>query len=151
MAVNKNPVTPVAARTSPADVQSSEQLLYARLVEVGAWLGILVLLVTFALFSFGWVDAQIPPDKWPQYWDKPVAVYLEKSGAQTGWGWFSQLGKSDTASLLGVAVLAGCSMVALLSLLPTYLRRRDHAFTWIVIFEVLILLLAASGLVGAGH
>ena len=131
--------------------QRPEQLRYATLLERGAWLGMVMLVVTFAIYALGLAPAEIAPAQWPALWDKPVRAYIQLTGAPTGWAWLAKVGKSDFASLSGVAVLAGCSMLCVLALVPTYLRRRDRAFALIALLQVLVLVLAASGLLRAGH
>jgi uncharacterized membrane protein len=131
--------------------QLPEQLHYATLLERGAWLGMAMLVITFTIYAFGLMPAEIAPAQWPSLWDKPVRTYIELTGAPTGWGWLSRLAKSDYASLSGVAVLAGCSMLSVLALIPMYWKRRDRAFALIATLQVLVLLLAASGMLRAGH
>ena len=48
----------------PAMLEASpEQLLYARILEIGMYFGLLILFVTFGLYAFGIVDPYIPLDK----------------------------------------------------------------------------------------
>ena len=49
------------------------------------------------------------------------------------------------------SILAGCSLVCLLALVPLYLRRGDRAFVALCLAEVAVVLLAASGWLTAGH
>lgn len=131
--------------------QRPEQLRYATLLERGSWLGMAMLVITFTVYALQLIPAEIAPAQWPSLWDKPVREYIQLSGAPTGWGWLGKLGKSDYASLIGVAVLAGCSMLSMLALIPMYFKRRDRAFALIATLQVLVLVLAASGMLRAGH
>ena len=131
--------------------QVPEQLHYAKLLERGSWLGMAILVITFTAYATGLVSAEIAPAQWPSLWDKPARAYIDLTGAPTGWGWLGRLGKSDYASLGGVAILAGCSMLSVLVLIPMYWKRRDHTFVVIAVLQVLVLVLAASGILHAGH
>ena len=131
--------------------QRTEQFRYATLLERGSWLGMAMLVITFTVYALGLLPADIAPARWPSLWDKPVREYIQLTGAPTGWGWLGKLGKSDYASLSGVAILAGCSMVSVLALIPMYWKRRDRAFALIAALQVLVLVLAASGMLRAGH
>ena len=55
------------------------------------------------------------------------------------------------AGLVGIVILAGCSLVCLLALVPLYLRRGDKAFAALCLAEVAVVLLAASGWLSGGH
>ena len=85
----------------------------------------------------------------PLYWSKPVAFYLEQANAPHGWGWAKLLDRGDYMNFIGVALVAGMSMCCYLRILPSLIRKRDK-LAIIAVLEVLVLLLAASGLVGAG-
>ena len=46
---------------------------------------------------------------------------------------------------IAVLLLAGCSAIALLALVPMYLAGRDRAFLFLTLLQVAVLLAAASG------
>ena len=55
------------------------------------------------------------------------------------------------AGLAGIVILAGCSLVCLLALVPLYLKRGDKAFAVLCLAEVAVVVLAASGVLSGGH
>ena len=57
----------------------------------------------------------------------------------------------DHSNMIGIAVLAGCSVPPLLALIPLFMRQRDIVYAIICALEVVVLLLAASGLLTSGH
>ena len=59
--------------------------------------------------------------------------------------------KGDLSNLIGIALLAGCSLPPLLGLIPLYLKRRDYAYAGISAFVAMVLVLAASGILTGGH
>jgi hypothetical protein len=129
----------------------AEQLRYARLIELGTRAGLALLLLSFAGYVSGLLTSQVAPQRLPELWHLPLPRYLELSGVGTGWSWLGNLQHGDVLGLAGIAVLAGCSVVALLSLLPLYRARGDRIYTALCVAQVLVLLLAASGLLGGGH
>ncbi len=134
-----------------ATEQPPEQLLYARLLDWGTRVGLVVLLLSFAAYVTGLMQAHVPPQQLPELWVHPVGRFLELTGSPTGWGWMALLHKGDIAGLLGIAILSGSSVLCLLALVPLYRARRDTAFVLICLAEVAVVVLAASGLLTGGH
>ena len=68
-----------------------------------------------------------------------------------GWRWLALAHHGDMATLLGIAVLAGCSMACVAALLPLYHARRERAYLALGAAQLAVLLLAASGVLVTGH
>jgi len=136
-----------------------EQRLYASILEVGVYLGLVVLLVTFALYASGLVAPSVPLHELPNYWQLSVHEYLEVTNAEhlhhehviTGWAWISVIGKGDYLNFIGIALLAGVTIVCFLGIIPTLIRKHDRIYATMAVLEVLVLTLAASGVLAAGH
>jgi len=133
------------------DPARSEQRLYARLLDLLAKGGFAILVAGFLAYAFGALPSHVPVDRLAELWSLPLADYLKQTGTPTGWGWLAHLGKGEFASLAGIAILAGCSLVCLAALIPVYARRGDRVYAAICAAEIAILLLAASGVLTAGH
>lgn len=131
--------------------QPPEQQRYARVLDAGARLGLVVLVLSFAAYVSGLMDSHVPPERLPQLWVHPVGRFLELTQSPVGWGWLARIHLGDMAGLAGIAVLAGCSVVALLALVPVYWRRGDRVYAAICVAEVLVVALAASGWLAGGH
>ena len=137
----------------------SEQRLYARVLEIGMYLGLVILFITFALYVSGVVDPVIPLDQVSSYWNQGVHEYLEAVNRDhlhmghppTGWAWVTMLGRGDFLNFVGIAMLGGVTIVCYLAIVPVLLRKRDYAFVAMTVVEVLVLALAASGVLVAGH
>jgi hypothetical protein len=114
-------------------------------------LGLVVLMASFAAYALGGLAPQVPLHRLPELWQLPVGAYLQQTQTPTGWAWLALVHKGDMAGLLGIAMLAGCSVVCLLALVPLYHMRRDKAFVLLCLAEVVVVVLAASGLVSGGH
>lgn len=131
--------------------QSTEQLRYATLLDWGTRIGLVVLVLSFAAYVTGLLEAQVPLQRLPELWSQPVGTYLAKTQMPTGWGWLALVFKGDVVGLLGIVILAGCSVLCLLALVPLYLKRGDKAYVLLCLAEVAVVVVAASGLISGGH
>ena len=138
---------------------SEEQLLYAKILAIGMYLGLGLLLVTFTLYVTGIMAPAVPIQELPNYWtlsahDYLVAInndFLHREGIVVGWGWMALLNMGDYLNFVGIALLALVTIACYLGILPTLFRKRDWVYAAIAILEVLVLVLAASGKVTGGH
>lgn len=136
---------------SHAQQQREEALRYAFLLGWGSHLGVFALVISFAAYLLGILSPHVPLEQLPGVWNLPVATYLERTATPTGWGWLALTGKGDLSNLIGIALLAGCSLPPLLALIPLYLKRRDYLYAGLCALIVLVLVLAASGVLTGGH
>ena len=138
---------------------NEEQMLYAKILAKGMYVGLGTLMVTFFLYVTGIVAPAIPIEELPNLWTLPAHEYLEAINHQflhrealvDGWGWVAILNKGDFLNFVGIALLALVTIGCYLGILPTLLRKKDWVYAGIAIAEVLILALAASGIVSVGH
>ncbi len=137
-------MTPETAKAPP------EQITYANLLFYGSWAAIAILLITFFVYVTGVLDSYIPINEVSQYWTMPVSQYVQEANVPTGWGWATLLGKGDFLNFIGIVLLAGMTIVCYIVILPYYVKKKDIAFVVIVILEVLVLCLGASGILGTG-
>jgi hypothetical protein len=136
-----------------------EQLLYAKILQAGMYIGLALLLATFALYASGAVAPAVPVAELPDYWTMGVDDYLEATNHDhlhlehpvSGWAWLSVLGKGDYLNFLGIAVLSAVTIVCFLGIVPTLVRKKDTPYTVMALLEAIILTLAASGILGVGH
>jgi hypothetical protein len=129
---------------------SGEQLLYASLLNKGMIVGIVVLLLTYAVYVSGMLPTFIPVEDVPKTWHKSVAEYTHDYNAPTGWGWVSYAGKGDYLNFIGIAILAAISILCYAAILPGLLRKKDTVLVIIVTLEILVLCFAASGILKSG-
>ena len=130
---------------------TEEQLLYARILDKGMKIGLLILVVTFSLYVFGVLQPHVPVNDLPKYWSMSVSEYLDATGLETGWAWLGNLGKGDLLNFLGIAFLSGVTIFCYLAIVPGLLRKKDTAYVVLALLEVAILVLAASGILKSGH
>ena len=124
-----------------------EQEITARWIEIGVRLGFVVLAVTFALYVLGIVAPLVSPQELVRLWQLPVDRYVATTGAPTGSGWLRLLVKGDYLNLLGVAVFAFVTLACYARMVPLFLRQGRRTQALFAALQVLVLLVAASGLV----
>lgn len=153
MALSGRAPLPGARHTvaAPPPAQPDEQLAYARWLDRGSRAGLVVLVLLFAAYVAGVTDPHVPHENLPQLWRLPVGQFLAETGLPAGWGWLAHAHRGDIANLVGIGLLAGSSLLALLALLPLYARRGDRVFLAVAVLQIVVLLLAASGVLRVGH
>ena len=129
---------------------TEEQLAYAKLLDVGMKVGLIMLVITFVIYLLGALTPHIPVNDLPKYWSMPVNEYLKATDIHTGWSWLYLLGKGDFLNFVGIAFLSGVTILCYLRILPILFRKKDTVYGILAIIEVLVLVLAASGILKAG-
>ena len=129
---------------------SNEQILYANILNAGMLVGLISLILIFFLYATGILESLIPLEKVQEYWVLSVHEYLTQSGIQTGWAWLGNLEFGDMLNLLPIAFLSLLTVVCYTSLLPGLICKKDTAYLIIVVLEILVLVLAASGILATG-
>lgn len=132
--------TPLEGRLSDEMVER-----YATVVQWGVRIAMSVLVVAYVLYLSGALPACVPHDQLVQLWSQPHQRLQEATGLR-GWSWLGQVMHGDMLSLLGIALLASLSIVALASILPAVFRCRDRLFAGTVALLMIILVFAATGL-----
>ena len=127
-----------------------EQFLYAKILEIGMYIGLLILLITFGLYALGVMDPYIPLDKISRYWHLNVDDYLHHADIKAGWAWFGMLKYGDFVNFLGIAILSGVTIFCYAAIVPTLLKNNDKVYAALAILEVIVLTIAASGILGVG-
>lgn len=129
---------------------TEEQLVYASLLNKGMLAGLIGLLVTFVIYVLGILAPVIPKEDMPGYWIHSVHDYLHHTGLQAGWNWITQLGKGDMLNFAPIAFLGAVTIFCFLRIIPILFRKKDTLYGFLAIIEVLVLTVAASGILGVG-
>jgi len=133
-----------------AQKATEEQILYANILNKGMLVGLIGLVVTFIIYGAGILKPVIPLEQVQNYWVMPVSEYLAKSGIHAGWAWLGNLGYGDMLNYLPIAFLSVLTIICYLAILPGLIRKKDTAYVVLAIIEVIVLTVAASGLLGSG-
>ncbi|HDM09579.1 MAG TPA: DUF1634 domain-containing protein, partial [Desulfobacteraceae bacterium] len=95
-----------------ADLKAGpEQLIYASILEKGMLVGLVILFITFIIYAFGIMKPYIPLDQISQYWSMNVHDYLHHAKIEGGWSWVRMLGYGDFLNFIGIAILAGVTIL----------------------------------------
>jgi len=129
---------------------SEEQMAYAGVLNIGMWLGLAIMIVTFIIYLSGLLPSYVPIDDLPKYWTMRVHDFNVALNAPTGWHWVSLVGKGDYLNFVGIAMLSGLTILCYAVILPILFKKKDTAYVVIAIAEILVLSLAASGLLKVG-
>lgn len=129
---------------------SEEQMAYAGVLNIGMWSGLALLIVTFFVYISGLLPSFVPIDDLPKYWTMRVHDFNAALHAPTGWGWTAFIGNGDYLNFIPIAILAGLTLLCYLVILPILIRKKDTPYVVIAVVEVLVLALAASGLLKVG-
>lgn len=129
---------------------TEEQISYAKLLDIGMKVGLLSLIITFIIYLSGIIPPHIPRAEVSNYWSMSVHDYLGATGIQPGWAWLGMLGESDFLNFIGIAFLAGVTIFCYIRIVPILFRKNDTIYGILAILEILVLTLAASGLLKAG-
>jgi hypothetical protein len=127
-----------------------EQLIYANILEKGMLFGLLLLVVVFILYVLGVFKPFIPLTEVSKYWTMNVGDYLHTTHIKSGWAWVFMIGYGDFLNFIPIAILAGVTILCFLSIVPVLLRNNDRLYAGLALLEVLILAVAASGILGTG-
>lgn len=129
---------------------TEEQILYANILNKGMLIGLLGLIITFVIYVLGILPLKIPLNKVQHYWVMSVHDYLEKSALQAGWAWLGNLGYGDMLNFIPIAFLSGLTIICYMAIVPGLLRKKDTPYVIIAILEIIVLCVAASGILGTG-
>ena len=124
---------------------SLEQDRYATILLVCSWAGICVMVITFVLYMAGSLNPMVEPSNIPLYWSMNVHQYAQATNAPTGWNWLKLINHGDYLNLIGLAFLGIVSVLGYSSLFVEYLRKKDLPYATMVGLEIIVIVLAASG------
>ena len=135
----------------PLPVQADAQR-YALLLGWGTQVGLVLLVLSFAAYVTGVLTPHVSLDRLPSLWNLPVDTYHALTHTPEVLDWMALIRHGDRINMIGIAVLAGCSLPPLLALIPLFLKQRNGIiYAVICALEAAVLLLAASGVLTAGH
>lgn len=129
---------------------TEEQMLYAGILSYGSMIGLATLVATFFLYISGILKPVIPIEELCQGWGMKSKDFMHLHHLPHGWGWVANIGTGDYINFVGIAFLAGLTVVCYAAILPILIRKKDTPYVIIAVVEILILVLAASGILAVG-
>ena len=119
--------------------------LYARLLDRATKIGFAVSLAAFLVYVSGLMPAVVRPADLPRYWSLPVGRFIAATGAPQQWAWLHLLRYGDVLNLAAIALFALVTPVCYARLLPKLAAQRDWLQLALAGAQVVVLLVAASG------
>jgi hypothetical protein len=130
---------------------ASLQGTYAAWLEAGSRVGLVLLVVTFLGYVFDFWEPHVPIEHLPRFWSLSAQEFRAVTGVPQGWAWLRLLGRGDYLTYIGVALLALTSIACFLRIAPALAARGERLYAAIALLQIVVLVLAASGIIGAGH
>ena len=128
-----------------------EQIVYANILYYGGLSGIIFMAITYIIYISGVLPVYVPLSELPELWVHGTHEYIEKTELPTGWGWIELVTYGDVLNLVALAFLAFITVICYIAIIPVLLRKKDLIYVVLAVAEIIILLLAASGILQAGH
>jgi hypothetical protein len=128
-----------------------EQLVYARILWYGSIISIVAITAAYMVYITGILPHYIEFDKIVELWGKKSHKFVEETNTPIGWEWLRLVMYGDFLNLLLLTFLSFLTIVCYLAIIPLLVAKKDFIYFVIALVEVLVLLLAASGLIVAGH
>ena len=128
------------------------QLVYARTLHWVSIMGFILLAGGYFVYMARLLPTTVPAVQIASSWHLSSAEFMKRVDVPDGWSWVGSLGSGDTLSFVSIVFLAVGSIFCLVSALPSLIRERSTVYSAIVTLQILVLLLAASGILqGGGH
>ena len=122
--------------------------LYARWLDIATRAGFAISLCAFLVYAGGLLPAFVPLEDLPRYWRLPVDRFIEVTGAPQGWAWLGELAYGDGLNLAAIALLGLVTPACYARLVPALIAERDWLQAVLAAGQLVVLLVAASGLAG---
>jgi hypothetical protein len=129
---------------------SEAQLFYATVLNRLTLIGFAVLVVAFFIYILGILSPYVPMREILQYWTNSSHHYMQSANIQPGWAWLSKLGYGDFLVYVPIVMLAGTTIVCYVGVVFKFLKTKENVLVAIAMWEIVVLLAAASGLLKAG-
>lgn len=130
---------------------SEEQLTYANFLGKATWLSLGLLVILFFIYISGLLPNIVDFNRIQEFWKLRAADFIHETNAPTGWGWLPLINHGDMLTYIGIVLLAGLTILSYLRILPVFLRKKETAFIIMITVELVVLILAASGLLTSGE
>lgn len=126
-----------------SDDPMEEATAYARWLDVGTRIGLVLLIASFLLYAFAAFDPLLPHAELPRLWTLPVDQFVTASGAPTGWGWLQLLHRSDYLIFVSVAILCLITVACYARMVLILVKGNEPWRTAIAVAQIVVLLGAA--------
>ncbi len=126
------------------------QQVYSKVLENVSHVGFVLLIGGYFVYILQLLPLSIPIDVIAGNWHLSAAEMHQKLNTPSGWSFFAttaMLMKGDVFSSLSIYYLATATIFCLLFTIPAYIRDKNYIYTTIAFFQIVVLLVAASGII----
>ena len=119
----------------------------ANLFRIVAIVGLAAIAVGFVLYTSGAIPSLVSPRGAAQLWhlsSEELADYHESS-----WRWDKKIGSGESLSLATIVLIPAAIIVCMAIMAGLFLKEKERVYSIILTLQVLVLLLAASGILAA--
>lgn len=129
---------------------SEEQVIYANFLGKTTWIALGLLLVLFFIYISGILPNVVEFTKIQEYWTLRADDFIHEAHVPTGWGWLPLIRHGDMLAYIGIVLLAGLTIISYLRILPVFFKKKETVFVVIILIELGVLIMAASGVLTSG-
>ncbi len=130
---------------------NNAQLVYAFVLHWVSTLGIFIVVAGFAVYVFELLPQSVAIDAVAKSWHLSAAELNQRYPLPTGWTWVSDILNGDILSFASIVYLSAATILCLLAVAWVFLKEKNGIYTVIALLQVLVLVFAASGIIGSGH
>ncbi len=130
-----------------ADVERS----YAGVLEKVSIGGVAASIAAYLLYVLHLMPLSVSVHDIAANWHLSSDELVAKGLASSGWAWARHLPDADMLSLAAIGLLTLTPVACLIVAAAAFLKRRDYAYTLIGILQIVVLLVAVSGIFTAHH
>lgn len=131
---------------------SDEHIVYSKVLSIGIKIAFFILVISFIIYISGILHPSVPINAIPRYWNMSASDFCNMLHPPKGWMWLSQVGKGDCLNFIGITILTTLTILCHILVLPLLIKKKDIPYIIITILQILVLLLAASGvIIGKAH
>jgi hypothetical protein len=130
------------------------QLTYAKTLDYVAHTVIVVMAIGFLIYLMELLPLTVPIETIAGNWHLSAANLQAKLNLPCGWGCFTSpagILHGDIVSYISVIFLSLATLVCLASALTVFVSEKKHLYSVIATLQVLVLLVAASGIMSGGR
>ncbi|NTW83353.1 MAG: DUF1634 domain-containing protein [Chlorobiaceae bacterium] len=127
------------------------QLDYAAVLGFTSTIGMVLIALGYLVYISGMLPSAVPATEVAAHWHLKASEFHKVVQMPSGWNWLGELGRGDVLSYASILYLASATILCLSWIVPSFIREKNRIYTAITIFQVLVLLFAAAGIVSGGH
>ena len=134
---------------------SKEEKVYANILYRSSRIGLIFLVFAAIVYFAGILPQETALDSMHEYWHLSLRSYRaavqKQETPRSSWHWIGRINRGEYFAYLPVAFLGLITVACFIRLVPIFLRKRDYTYLVIVCVEVLVLVLAISGILNSGN